>query len=1030
MDSDVTRSEPNPVPIFKGVNVFSELPNAEVSPLIRSADIRPMVSCNIFGKKFFALLDSGSMVSCISNVVVRKCPELNEKTVHCPTSFLSMANGSKMPVSGSVLIELSIGDNEVKIPVLVVPGLSSNVILGADALVQLGVVVDFGNRFWYSRSSSSPQVFSLSSGTLEIDNLGNLVDYYQGLFKFSPGKTTLIEHHIDVRDAKPIKQRYYPMSPIMLSRLNEEIDNLLAEDLIEPSKSAWSSPIFLVKKKDGVSYRHILDARSINLVAKKDSYPLPYISTILDRLQGMKFFSKIDLAQAFFQVPLTESSKEITAFVVPGRGLFHYKYMPQGLSGSPSTFQRLMDSVLGADLELSTYTYLDDVVVMTKTLEEHIRVLKIVFDRLLKAGLKIRWEKSEFAKNEIKYLGHVVNVDGIRVDPGKIECMVDFPRPKTVKQVRSFLGLVSWYRRFVPEFSTIVSPMNGLLKKNAKFIWSTDCENAFIEIKKRLTSAPVLVSPDFSKRFFVQTDASGVGLGAVLTQKLEGEDHIIAYASRSLTKSEKLYSATELEALAVVWAVEKFRPYLEGYTFTVITDHSALSWLFKLKQPCPARLLRWVLRLQAFDFDVHHRPGRVHNLPDQLSRIPEISTLTFSDPEYTTLLEDIQNSPTSHPDMSVSGGYVWKYVPKFGHRSSPDAWKIYVPVLDRQTVLKEMHDSLRFAHLGIYKTYHKLSQVYVWSGMLGDVRKYVARCLTCQEFKRAHGKVPGTMTPRQEDGPWKTIAIDLAGPLAKAKCGFQYFLVVVDIFSKWVEAFPLVNATASAIKRKLEEEVFFRYGYPLSLLSDNGPQFKDKRFKDYLADCHVKHLVTTPYSPHMNPAERSIKTIKSCMVKFLKSQKDWPSVLPHVLFAIRTSRHESTNFSPGYLNFGREPRLPAPVTSYLVESNVSSEYVKHFSSLRDIFRKVQDFQFNASARQKRYYDLRHREVSFKVNDMVWRTNFVKSSKCKGFSAKLAPKFVGPFKVLKRRGKDVYLLGDTDNNEMGCWHVRHLKPFVD
>lgn len=440
------------------------------------------------------------------------------------------------------------------------------------------------------------------------------------LFKDIPGRTTLVEHKIRLKTDTPIKQRYYPRNPAMQSVINEEIDRMLAEDIIEPSTSPWSSPLVLIKKPTG-KYRVCVDLRRVNQCSEKDAYPLPQINSILDKLREAKYISTIDLRNGYWQVPLEESSRPITAFTIPGRGLFQWKVMCFGLHSAPATFQRLLDEVIGPEFEPYAFAYLDDLIMVSKDFDQHLDLLKSVFQRLRNAGLQMNVEKCNFCQQKLKYLGHIVDENGISTDPEKVQSIVDFPTPKSAKGVRSFLGLASWYRKFVPDFARISAPLTKLLKKHSKEVWGEAQTNAFNILKEKLTSAPILTCPDFSKTFLLQVDASNEGLGAALSQQSDNQESVIAFASRLLSDSEKKFSTTEKECLALVWATRKFRPYLEGYRFTAITDHQALKWLMSLDKPS-GRLARWILELQQLDFDIQYRKGAMHKVPDALSRYP------------------------------------------------------------------------------------------------------------------------------------------------------------------------------------------------------------------------------------------------------------------------------------------------------------------------------------------------------------------------------------------------------------------------
>lgn len=357
------------------------------------------------------------------------------------------------------------------------------------------------------------------------------------------GCTNLVELEIRTKSS-PIKQRYYPISPALQKEVNVELETMLRDGIVEPSNSPWSSPIVMIKKKTG-GWRFCVDYRALNRETVKDSYPLPYVSATLDKLRDARYLSTLDIKSAYWQIPIAESSRPLTAFTVPFRELFQFKRMPFGLTNAPAVWQRLIDRVVGVDLEKYVFVYLDDVIICTPTFEQHLQVLREVLSRIIRAGLTLNREK-QFCKPEIRYLGYVVKASGLMVDPDKVEAIIRIPAPKNVAEVRRIVGMASWYRRFVPGFSTVIAPLARLTRKNVHFQWGEDCQAAFETIKQHLVEAPVLSCPDFSRPFTVQCDASDYGLGAVLSQSQDGKEHVICYLSRSLNKNERKYTRSVL----------------------------------------------------------------------------------------------------------------------------------------------------------------------------------------------------------------------------------------------------------------------------------------------------------------------------------------------------------------------------------------------------------------------------------------------------------------------------------------------------
>jgi len=452
-----------------------------------------------------------------------------------------------------------------------------------------------------------------------------LIDKYKDIFAEEInqlGRTNITRHKIELEDGiRPIKQQYYKTNPIASKFIQDEIGKLLENGIIKPSKSPWTSPVVLVKKKDGKT-RFCVDYRKLNSVTKKDAYPIPQINNMLNELGGAQWFTTLDLASGYWQVEMDPESQEKTAFTTK-YGTYEFTIMPFGLTNAPATFQRLMNEMLNDMLNNGVMVYLDDINIYTKTFEEHLKKLEEVFKRIRVAGLKIKPSKCHFAQQEITFLGHIVNKNGILPDPEKIEKVKNFPRPTTVTQIRSFLGLASYYRKFIKDFSVIAKPINQLVKKEIPFIWTEKQEEAFKILKQALISHPILRYPDFNKTFYLMTDGSAKGFGAVLAQKDEnGKDFVIEFASQSIGDTRKNYNATELELAAAIWAMEKFHYYLGYSHFILITDHSAMVYLKNnpIKE-LKGRLAKWSLRIQPFNFTIQHRAGKKNTNADVLSRL-------------------------------------------------------------------------------------------------------------------------------------------------------------------------------------------------------------------------------------------------------------------------------------------------------------------------------------------------------------------------------------------------------------------------
>lgn len=855
-----------------------------------------------------------------------------------------MANGSPEPIDGEMTVPLEIAGVNKSVQILVIPGIPTDFILGLDLVRLFGMKIDarrdtfklpdrkdkkeIAFEVWSVDTCDSP-INVASCGLSEITaeeqhQINNLIDELlpRGRHVKTLKSTDLVEHEIQLmHSARPVKQRYHPVSDKMQAAMSNQLDKLIEAGIVEKSHSAWNSPIVMVKKSDG-TYRMCVNMQVVNSLSKKDAYPLPYMDVILNKLKRAKYITTIDLSNAYHQIRLTEASKEITAFTIPGRGLWQYTRLPMGLSGSGATFQRLLEELIG-DLEPYAYNYLDDIVLATESFEEHLTMLRKLINRINGAGLTINRDKSKFCRKEVKFLGFLVNEKGLMIDPEKTEAVRNYPRPRTLRQLRRFLGMASWYRKFIKDFASIADPLTKLTRKDVKFAWKEEHESAFEVIKKILSEAPFLHRPDPDAEFILHCDASNTGLGSVITQIMNGEEKVIAYASRALRKNELNYSTTERECLAIKFAIEKFRPYVEGSIFTVITDHSALQWLFKKKDPV-GRLGRWAQELMSYDFKIVHRKGKYNVVPDALSRMYEddesvkINSIEIkevtTDKWYKKRLYQILKFPRRYRDWKVVEGKIYRYKPNRDVDdilTDLDAWKLVVPKEKREQILEESHSEPTSGHPGKDKTYNRLAQFYYWPGAYKDTVRFVRNCKICQQTKTVQQPQVGLMGTRDIDRPWKIIAADLMGDFPKSKAGFQYLIVFEDLFSRFIICVPIRKKTAASVKNALENIVCAQYGTPEIFLSDNGREFINETMKNFLTENSIFHEKTPAYHPQSNPVERVNRDLKTRITAYIQNNhKEWDKFIPQFQFAHNTSVHSTTGMTPAFLVFGRELHPP------------------------------------------------------------------------------------------------------------------------
>ena len=726
------------------------------------------------------------------------------------------------------------------------------------------------------------------------------------------------------------------------------VQDMLDRGIIEPSRSPWASPVVLVEKKDGTLH-FCVDYRRLNAATKIEVFPLPRIDDSLDMLSKSKYFSTLDLDSGFWQVPIEPSSQEKTAFITHS-GLYQFQVMPFGLVNAPSTFQRLMKSVLAGLSGETCIVYIDDIV-PGATFQEHLNNLREVLDRLRSARLKLKPKKYNLAEQQVEYLGYVVSQDGLTADPKKVEAVQKFPVPADLKDLRSFLGLASYYRRFIPHFSAIAGPLFSLTRKDVKFEWSLDCQRALDQLKQLLTTAPVMTLPDFEREFLLETDASGLGLGAVLAQKQdEGLVRPIAFASRTLLPHEKNYGSTELQALAVVWAVKHYRHYLYGHRCQVYTDHEALKSLLNAPHPS-GKLARWGLALQEVDIVINYRHGKGNSNADALSGNPAatapwdgqsppfailaaIQTMASSEdgdlvPGVRTVDPTLQESQRADPELKLIFDYLEEgvlpteekqtkefvlgksqFVITDGvlyHSEKNKSLRIIPLVGARKKLFKEVHEGVYGAHVRDAKIHGELSKYYWWPNMRKDVVDWCRACLTCAT-RQTSKKTKPPLVPIPVGGPWDRVGVDIV-QLPKSHSGNQYAVVFCNYLTKWPEVFPTKDQTALTVARLLVREIIPRHGVPRQLLSDRGSAFLSKLMMEIYKLLGVKKVNTTAYHPQYDGlVERFNRSLIDMLSKTVQAHgQDWDEKLPFVLFAYRASIQQSTLESPFYLMYGRDP---------------------------------------------------------------------------------------------------------------------------
>jgi hypothetical protein len=889
---------------------------------------------------------------------------------------------------------------------------------------------------------------SLKKHVLEPEQqklLQRTIDLFPSFAKEGLGKTSLITHKIKLKPGtEAIKQRYFPVSPAIQKIMHEEIKKMLDMGVIEECHSPWSSPVVLVKKDD--KFRLCLDSRKLNQVTEKDAFPTPLIDSILSRLPKAKYISAVDLKKAFWQIPLEESSRPYTAFTVPGCPLYQYRVMPFGLTNAPSCLSRLMHEVIPPHLRDRVMVYLDDLLIMTETFEEHIDLLTEVAYHIRKSGLTLNIEKSNFCLKEVSFLGYKIGYGEIKTDPDKVSAIVSYPIPTTVRQVRRFLGMAGWYRRFITNFASLSARISDLLKKATKFCWTSEAQTGFEAIKSALTEGPVLVTPDFNRPFTIQCDASSSGVGGVLTQlDEEGNERPIAYVSQKLSLTQKKYTVTEQECLAAIICLKKFRPYVEGQEFQIITDHASLKWLMS-QSDLNNRLARWSLKMQGYNFTIDHRKGKDHVVPDALSRTHSIDEITeleiippvdlespaFQSEEYQNLVKTVESNSNSILNLKILDNNIFRknLVKNDENPLEINSWKLWLPRELIVDVIREAHDSATSVHGGIHKTLEKIQREYYWPKMYQDVREYINNCSICKETKpRNNIQRPPMYTQSKSDRSFQKIYSDLIGPYPKSKLGNVGALIVLDNLTKFPLLFPLKNMKASGIIKHFENDVFSIFGVPEKVWTDNGKQFTSHAFQTFLQKYGVDHTLNAFYSPHPNASERVNRTIVCGLRIFIKEdQRCWDENLHFITMSIRSLFHQGIDMPPYSALFGQHMvthgdnyKLLRTLGS-LEEGEIITNNFNKFDAIRY---RIQIALKKAFEKNSETYNLRsNREANFQVGQEVYRKNFIQSDKSKNINAKLAKRALKA-RIEKKLGNSVYLLSDLNGKHLGVFHAKDI-----
>lgn len=833
-------------------------------------------------------------------------------------------------------------------------------------------------------------------------------------------------------DTKPFHYNPRRLSQYEKKELRKILDNLLQKGVIRESESEYASPIVLVKKKNG-EIRMCVDYRHLNKIILRENHPIPVIEEQLEIVGDKCYFSILDLKDGFYHINVVEESRKFTAFVTPF-GVFEFTKMPFGLKPAPQKFQKHVHNSFKELIESGDVcVYIDDIIVATVTLEDHIRVLSKVFEILNENHLVLRLDKCKFVHTSVDYLGYSVTSEGIRPTKVGVQGVVEFPIPRDVRKVHSFVGLCSYFRKYIKNFSVRAKPLYDLLKKGASFQMGELELKAFHDLKDALVRAPVLAVYNAKDNTELHCDASSIGFGAVLLQKkADRKLHPIFYFSKRTTSAESKYHSFELETLAIIYALKRFRNYLIGIRFKIITDCNALKLTLDKKELNP-RIARWAMELQNYDYTIEHRSGGKMKHVDALSRVTDVLIVEENSFEFNLSVCQSQDAKIKELRKQLEQKEDCNFELRNGivYRKMGDSVLFYVPENMESNVIYKYHDGM--GHLGLDKVRSIVKSSYWFPNMKRKIENHIQNCLKCIAFSPSSGKVEGFLHCIPKGNiPFATLHIDHYGPVDKQRLLKQYIFLVIDSFTKFVKLYATKSTTSKEVIVCLTQ-YFAYYSKPSVIVSDRGTAFTSSEFNEFIVENDIKHVKIATGSPQANgQIERVNRVVTPMLAKITDSSvgDHWYKMLEEIEYALNNTIHKTTKEIPSKLLFGVTQR--GKVTDYVREyiENEVNDRKLDFSKIRDTAAKEME---TVQKYAKDYFD-RKRKVpqQYEVGDRVMVRNFESKA---GVSKKLIPIFKGPYEISKKLRNDRYVVKDIEGYQitqkpyMGTWEAANLRPYV-
>lgn len=960
--------------------------------------------------KYF-LVDTGAALS----IIPRSMTKHARASTH---QHLYAANDTKIATYGTIRLNINFNLRRVFTWNFMVADIQTP-ILGADFLIHFKLVINLSKAELIdsttqlsSKGILTNQPYNRLSTIKPNDEFHQLVSQYIGTTDINNYKLPLhstVQHTIETT-CQPIREPPRRYSGEKLKTIREEFDNLLHQGIIRPSNSPWASPIHLVKKKTG-GWRPCGDYRKLNAATQPDRYPIPHIDDIQEKLHNSKIFSKIDLQQAYHNVPMRKEDIPKTAVSTPF-GLFEFVVMPFGLRNATQTFQRYMNQIFH-QLDF-VFVYIDDILIFSENKDQHIKHIKTVLKKIAENNLTINLSKCTFGTNKVDFLGFNISSDGISPPRERIEAIINYPQPQTILQLRRYLGMITFYRKFIPHAADILAPLNSYLKASTKndkrpVPWTVQTEEAFAKSKSILANAVLLNFIALNAPLRLTTDASNVAVGAHLDQFSKGIWSPLAFFSSKLNSSQLNYSTYDRELLAIYLAIKHFSHILHGRNFEIVTDHKPLIYIFTQKSDnLSPRRQRHIAYISEFTTKISHLQGEENTVADALSRVEviELPTLISNEELQQAQQQDLELEQLLQNTTSLKLKKI-NIPPNSEVYVDASARKIcpYVPEPLRKTVFHMIHD---LSHPGNRSTLKQIRGKYVWPAINKDVRKWTRECTACQIAKVSrHNHLP----PQHFELPTNRfihIHIDIITmPLHK---GYRFCLTIIDRFTRWPAAIPMKDMRAETIIRKLYKHWICHFGTPKTITTDQGTQFESSLFTAFSRIIMAERIRTTPFHPESNGMiERWHRSLKQALM--CNPDIPWTELLPTALLGLRTCYKNDLKCSAAEMVYGATLNLPG---EFLHDSDSPTDPHEHIAKLQQQIRRIKPRPAAHHSNTKKFFTCKGLDTCARV--------FVRIDRPR---KPLEPPYEGPFLVKKRIDDRTFII--NKNGKEQAISTSRLKP---